>query len=370
MRLDDHALADDRAPTGPLPLDHRKVSSHAPDASHAHPHALPPARAPECGPECGPGTVAWIVGRRAAMLSAADQPRRSSTVETTPSSAPLRHSWPATLGVVVALAGGLAGLVLLAIAVVGTGDDLPATDGPALDGRGQDDVAAPGSGPAPSGSPANEPDAPWAAFATDPDGSVVRWDACQPVRWAFSPVGAPPGGREVVEEAVARVADATGLDLVDVGDVEERPRAQRPTLAADGVSWAPVLVGWVDDTATDLPLRRQDRGVALTVAVEGGAGRVLVTGQLALNAAWPLEPGFVERHTDWGAVVLHELGHVLGLDHVDAPDQLMHRDPGFGPVEWGAGDLAGLAAVGDRDGCRPGPPPSAVDVAPPATISD
>jgi predicted Zn-dependent protease len=45
------------------------------------------------------------------------------------------------------------------------------------------------------------------------------------------------------------------------------------------------------------------------------------------------------------AVVMHELGHVLGLDHVDDPGELMHGE-NVGQTEFGPGDRAGLTALG------------------------
>ncbi|MGJ9411746.1 matrixin family metalloprotease [Aeromicrobium sp. CF4.19] len=45
------------------------------------------------------------------------------------------------------------------------------------------------------------------------------------------------------------------------------------------------------------------------------------------------------------AVLLHELAHLVGLDHVDDTDELMY--PTSGPLEWGPGDLAGLEALGE-----------------------
>jgi predicted Zn-dependent protease len=46
------------------------------------------------------------------------------------------------------------------------------------------------------------------------------------------------------------------------------------------------------------------------------------------------------------AVLLHELAHVVGLDHVEDPDALMHPrhldQEGYGP-----GDLRGLRELGD-----------------------
>jgi len=46
------------------------------------------------------------------------------------------------------------------------------------------------------------------------------------------------------------------------------------------------------------------------------------------------------------AVVHHELGHVVGLGHVDDESELMHPQNTH-LTEWGPGDLEGLAVVGD-----------------------
>ena len=45
------------------------------------------------------------------------------------------------------------------------------------------------------------------------------------------------------------------------------------------------------------------------------------------------------------AVLLHELGHVLGLDHVESPGELMYSD-NIGRTTFGPGDLEGLRALG------------------------
>ena len=42
---------------------------------------------------------------------------------------------------------------------------------------------------------------------------------------------------------------------------------------------------------------------------------------------------------------MHELGHLVGLGHVDAPDELMSAE-NHGLLTWGPGDRAGLSAVG------------------------
>ena len=50
--------------------------------------------------------------------------------------------------------------------------------------------------------------------------------------------------------------------------------------------------------------------------------------------------------------MLHELGHLVGLDHVTAANQLMYPQTRPGVTDFGAGDLTGLAALG-RGTCLP-----------------
>ena len=42
---------------------------------------------------------------------------------------------------------------------------------------------------------------------------------------------------------------------------------------------------------------------------------------------------------------MHELGHVVGLAHVDDSREVMYAD-NVGVTQFGSGDLAGLAALG------------------------
>ncbi|MBD9697901.1 matrixin family metalloprotease [Flavimobilis sp. GY10621] len=51
-------------------------------------------------------------------------------------------------------------------------------------------------------------------------------------------------------------------------------------------------------------------------------------------------------------MVLHELAHVLGLGHVDAADQVMAPDLDDSLPDLGAGDLTGLARLG-QGACLP-----------------
>ena len=251
--------------------------------------------------------------------------------------------------IVVAAAASMLAVVLLALYV---GDQ-----------AGRLDPAAPAGDAAPAATaPSPATGAPFVPWGTTEDGDPVRWDPCTPIPWVLDTTNAPPDARETVSLAMARISAASGLEFEYRGATTELPSRDRSLVTTDGGAWAPVLITWVPGDSTDLPLGDAERGVSVPVAVRDGGPRVFVTGQVVLNSDKRLLTGFEDRHASWGAVVLHELAHLVGLDHVDDPSQLMHPTPGFGPVELGAGDLAGLAAVGAGGGCVEVPDPQELEV--------
>jgi hypothetical protein len=176
----------------------------------------------------------------------------------------------------------------------------------------------------------------------------------------LDPAHGPDGWEALFSDALTRMSEASGLTLVVAGQTSERPSVDRPL--TDGTRWLPVLVAWERPDATGLPTHPSDRGVAAPIAVGRAGDRTFVTGQIVFNPdradphGWPpLTLDFEDRSGSWGATMLHELGHLLGLDHVDDPAQLMHIHPGSGPVTLGAGDRAGLEALGSGS-CRPTSP--------------
>jgi hypothetical protein len=74
-----------------------------------------------------------------------------------------------------------------------------------------------------------------------------------------------------------------------------------------------------------------------------------------LDAGNRLAAGFGPGTTD-GEVLLHELAHAVGLGHVLDPTQVMYPHTTHSESQFGAGDRAGLAALGAAAGCHPAPP--------------
>lgn len=211
---------------------------------------------------------------------------------------------------------------------------------------------------APLGTPPPAPPGggPHAFVELQTDGSTpVAYDPCRPVHYVLRTDGAPAGTEELVHSAVERLARATGLRLVYDGPTSEPLVEDRPPFQPDryGDRWAPVLIGWRSDV-TESTLDGDVIGEGGSTSISIGSGpRVFVTGSVTLDApdltammAEPDGPALVE------AVVLHELGHVVGLDHVDDPAQLMYPETVPDVVDFAAGDLEGLSRLG-RGACVP-----------------
>lgn len=205
----------------------------------------------------------------------------------------------------------------------------------------------------------------FAVWSRNPDGSPVRWNPCEPIRWVFNPSGAPDGAQRDLEAAVASVSEQTGIPFLFAGTTDEPLSRDRSPYVPERYgrdTWAPVLVGWVAPAESDVPLGPNDRAVSIPVAIDDGERSIYVSGQIAFNLDRQLRPGFADRETTWGATAMHEFGHLVGLDHVSDPRQLMYPHPSNGPVRWGQGDVAGLRVLGAAAGCLTTPEPHPVRV--------
>lgn len=222
------------------------------------------------------------------------------------------------------------------------------------------DRPTPGAGarPAPWGTPPRVPADPGAfSFAQLQDDAVtpVAYDPCRVVHYAIRPDGSPEGGEEMVHAAVARVSRATGLVFVYDGPTDEAPTPERAAFQPDryGDRWAPVLVGWqTEEENPDLAGDVVGRGGSTAVSL-GEGPRVYVTGTVSLDAEQlPEVLGARDGAATASGIVLHELAHLVGLDHVDDASQLLHPETVPGVTDFGAGDLTGLVRLG-QGSCVP-----------------
>lgn len=184
-------------------------------------------------------------------------------------------------------------------------------------------------------------------FAMTQSGSSdpVGWDPCETIRYSINPEGEPEGGRALVERALERTSAATGLAFEDVGETDRRPFSGQ-LVPADG---SPVVIGWAD--AGQVPeLAGPVAGLGGGSAPEASGTRYYVTGGVVLDTDAFTRDAIARSPRVMEALVVHEVAHLVGLGHVNEPMELMFAS-NDGQVDFGPGDLAGLATLGSLP-CR------------------
>lgn len=212
--------------------------------------------------------------------------------------------------------------------------------------------AAPSPAPLRQAGAGFTPDTAYTFRATQPGTSdPVAYDPCRPIPVVLNLRTAPPGGRQLVEEALDWIGRTAGLVFEVEGTVDEAARYPRPAYQRSvyGDRWAPVLVAFTDPA--EVPdLDGRAAGLAGSTSVTAGGRRVYVTGEVWLDGPdLARMMSYYAGRDQVRAVILHELGHLIGLGHVDAPTELMYHDNN-GLVAFGRGDLSGMAML--RAGAR------------------
>lgn len=184
-------------------------------------------------------------------------------------------------------------------------------------------------------------------FLRTENGKPETFSSCRPVRVVINDQRRPAGAAGLVEQAVAQVAEASGLTMTIIGSTSEQPSENRPLRQGGyGPGWPPVLISWTDPQhIPTLSSNRIGEGGPDGI-VDPATGRgYYVTGQIFLDT--PQLNGLLrdDQQAEVRAIVMHELGHVLGLDHVNSPYELM-QPAGHGLTTLGAGDRAGLKRLG------------------------
>jgi hypothetical protein len=211
---------------------------------------------------------------------------------------------------------------------------------------------------------------------------LLRWNPCQVITYKVN-VSALPADDEAaalseIRAAVDTLAGATGMRYSYRGTTQEVPR----TTSIDDQS-AELIVAVTTPSGTDMEIGGETLGFggyhytkwqvttkptrrpAVNGATSSGkpatsgaptvrsAGAAISRGWVLLDrsAMTSLKPGF-GRGLHRGNVMLHELAHTVGLDHVADRTQLMYPTLlKTAPDGYSPDDLAGLNRVGRPSGC-------------------
>lgn len=188
-------------------------------------------------------------------------------------------------------------------------------------------------------------------FDTGRPGSVFRWDPCRPVRYRVHLGEAPAHVAAVVARAVGRLSAATGLTFEDLG-----------LTAYTGSAGDPTQAGWPTDTDLLLTVAGERDVPELAGAPVGyatlhrsawsGADARIQRAEVVLEREYLRSGDSTGAEAgDVGQLVMHELGHAVGLAHSADRTQVMYPRIGGDRLDYQAGDLSGLARVGAGGGC-------------------
>lgn len=179
-------------------------------------------------------------------------------------------------------------------------------------------------------------------------GRPLTWPRCRPVYVVANPAGIPSDEHDefvaMLEHALDAISEATDQDWVHVGPTRHRAADANTTRDVLGV----VTVSFM--TAPD-PDDEASAWAVPRLGVDPLTDQVhFVTGVVNLNARRLVGDAGGEVTPLVATTLMHELGHIAGLDHVEDPGQLMHgyySQPDEPRYEvYRDGDLAGLARVG------------------------
>ena len=205
----------------------------------------------------------------------------------------------------------------------------------------------------------------------DESGNPITWDPCMQISYVINSENMPSNGKELIQSAADSVSTHSGLKFVYIGDSNEAPTYPRqpyqPSIyPSQKKSWAPVLVSWLTDDEFKMALEKQD----LTNEAIGFAApdiaytddyfnrkellgpTYFVSGTVTLNSNWFDSKQALSNPDEARAVIMHEFGHLVGLDHVTSESQLMSSENN-GQIDFGDGDLTGLAKLGSGSCAKP-----------------
>lgn len=203
------------------------------------------------------------------------------------------------------------------------------------------------------------------AFMSQSQGSglVARWNPCGgAIDYRVNLDRAPKGSLSEVKTAFGRISAATGLTFRYAGTTSVIPQASKG-FNGRYPAGTEVVIAWVNPGKHSKWLPAGARALGMgggswrsAYTANGADALKMIEGAVVLNApaVGKMKRGFGAASGGvTGAVLMHEIGHAIGLAHPAQNDksQIMYHTITSKKAVWGAGDLVGLNALGKKSGC-------------------
>lgn len=176
---------------------------------------------------------------------------------------------------------------------------------------------------------------------TDYEGDPISYDPCKAVHYVINPAGAPTDYRSFVDPAIEKAQAAAGLKFVYDGLTDDTWATRGKVTRSE-----PVLISF--SSPMDSSVAGADTvglGGSTSMTIDGLEQPHYLTGRADLLSTWFAHESAIHGTGAEESVVMHELGHVLGLGHVQDRNEVMYSEA-HGQTTYGPGDLAGLARLG------------------------
>lgn len=182
------------------------------------------------------------------------------------------------------------------------------------------------------------------AFLEIKNGQPGRWDPCRgAIPYYISTANLPSYGPDIVHASMNNLASITGLRFRFAGATSQ---------LITGELYIPdaIVIGWVKPGQS--PVFSGDQVGLSNVARETSGKHQRISGSTIslLDQTESFNVSDEAWRIYFRMVLDHELGHTVGLDHVNDPDQLMYPTDGNAWQFWN-GDLQGLMYIGAYAGC-------------------
>jgi hypothetical protein len=183
------------------------------------------------------------------------------------------------------------------------------------------------------------------AFLLRDSTARMRWNPCQPIHYRLNLRQAPSTAHADVKETLRRIAQITKIRFVYDGPTRAIPSGSINQKQ-------PLVIAWAKPSQSKLCGDEPNAD-----GVGGGFGNGdtdrLTHGFALINSRHKHLAGFGTGDTE-GALLMHELGHAMGLDHATGANEIMYpyTEDDRPAAMYGAGDYRGLQLQGRDAGCN------------------